>query len=192
MKLLIIPEDQTLDGFIIKPVVEAICSELSMTARVDVLPEPRLRGADDALDRELIAEIVDQNPMTDLFLLVVDQDCNRARNVERAEDREQEHAGKLMACVAIQEIEVWLLALHRDRIEARWTEIRADCDPKERWAEPLLETLGAGGPGRGRKKAMEALPGQLRSLLGVCAELGVLRDRLDQWRSRTPRGFPLG
>ncbi len=143
-----------------------------------------LRGADDALDRELIAEIVDQNPMTDLFLLVVDRDCNRERNVERAADREREHPTKLITCVAIQEIEVWLLALHRDRIGDGWTDVRNECDPKERWAEPLLEELGTGRPGRGRKKAMEALGGQIRSLLGVCDELSVLRDRLDEWRNR--------
>lgn len=84
---------------------------------LDVLPEPRLRGAGDALDRDIAAGIVRDNPMTDVFLLVVDRDCDRRAHVALATARESEH-DKLFACVAIQELEVWLLALYKDQLDA--------------------------------------------------------------------------
>lgn len=178
MKVLVIPEDQTLDGFIAKPIVEAMLQELGIPGRVDVLPEPRLRGAGDALDAEVIGSIVRDNPMTDLFILIVDRDCDRQSNTNKAAARESEHPNRLIACVAVEELEVWMLALHRDRIEARWQDVRSECDPKEKWAEPLLTQLGTGGPGGGRKRAMHALKGQLSTLTSLCDELRRLKERL--------------
>lgn len=183
MKLLIIPEDQTQDGFIAQPILEAMLADLGIRGSVGVLPEPRLRGAGDALDQETVRTIIRDNPMVDLFVLVVDRDCNRKGHVEKAAAREAEHPGKLLACVALQELEVWLLALHRDRLADSWAQIRADCDPKERWAEPLLQEIGAVGPGGGRKKAMRALRGELRGLLARCEELAELKNRISELRS---------
>ncbi len=178
MKILIIPEDQTQDGYIVRPIVEALCADLGVSARVDVLPEPRLRGAGDALDKEIVAGIVRDNPMTDLFLLVADRDCDRRTHSAKAAEREKEHPRKLMACLAIEEVEVWMLALHREDLGARWSAVRSHCDPKEEWAEQLLQSLGRGGPGGGRKRAMQALRGQLQTLLSLCDELQELRRRL--------------
>lgn len=182
MKVLIIPEDQTLDGFIAKPVIEAIFNDLDINATVDVLPEPRLRGAGDALDPNTLQFIIESNPMIDRFILVVDKDCDRNGHVAKASDREQEH-DRLLICIAVQEIEVWMLALYKDRLDARWPQVREHCDPKERWAEPLLNQLGKSGPGNGRKKAMRALKGNLTSLLSLCNELQELRDKIDVSRS---------
>lgn len=89
--------------------------------------------------------------------------------------RQREHEGKLIACLARQEVEVWMLALHADRLNARFADVRAHCDPKEAWAEPLLDELGRDGPGRGRKRAMRALAGNWRSLRSRCPELGALQ-----------------
>lgn len=185
MKFLIIPEDQTLDGYILKPIVEAIAADLGVRGRVDVLPEPRLRGAGDALDAELIGEIVADNPMVDVFLLVVDRDCDRQNNQAKAEARRQEHPDKLIACVAIQEVEVWLLALYKDELGAPWQQVREHCDPKERWADPLLRRLGTNGPGGGRKLAMRALQGKLRSLLSLCEELEGLKQAIASARAKS-------
>jgi hypothetical protein len=184
VKVLIIPEDQTQDGFIARPAIEALLADLGIPGRVDVLPEPRLRGAGDALDPDVVRDIVDTNPMTDLFVLVIDRDCDRQGHSTKAAAREREHPGRLVACVAVQELEVWMLALYRDRLGgARWPEVREDCDPKERWAEPLLKRIGTGGPGGGRKKAMQALKGQLQSLLSVCPELEELKQKLAKART---------
>lgn len=182
MKVLVIPEDQTHDAYIIKPVIEAIVSDLGRRARIDVLPEPRLRGTSDALDPSLIRHIVDDNPMVDLFILVIDRDCDRDNNEARAAARAADHPGRLIACVACQEVEVWMLALHLNLIDAPFSTIRAHCDPKEAYAEPLLDKLGnRGGPGAGRKAAMRALSGNLKGLLARCDELSQLRAQISAW-----------
>lgn len=183
MKVLIIPEDQELDRYIVKPMVEALFGELGISARIDVLPEPRLRGSSDALDPATIAEIVATNPMEDLFLLVVDADCNRQGNSTRAAARQAEHPDKLIACLAIQEIEVWMLALHKGQLSVGFSEVRTECDPKERFAEPLLNRLGRDGPGHGRKAAMRALKGHWPTLRDTCIELRDLRDNVSVWNT---------
>lgn len=182
MKVLIIPEDPTNDSFIIKPVIEAVFADLGRRARIDMLRDPQLRGTNDALDRAMVARIIDENPMEDLFLLVVDRDCNRNGTETKAAARAAAHAGKLLACVAKQEVEVWMLALHADKIVESFREVRDECDPKERFAEPLLDRLGVrGGPGAGRKAARRPLAGNMRSLLSRCDELADLRAQIDAW-----------
>jgi hypothetical protein len=181
VKVLVIPEDQEIDRYILKPVIEAMFADLEIPARVDVLPEPRLRGTSDALNETIVRDIVAANPMIELFLLVVDRDCNRDNNVHRAAARVSEHAGQMIACLAEQELEVWMLALYKDQLDASFSEIRAECDPKERWAEPLLKELGTDGPGRGRRRAMRALSGKWRSLRDTCTELRDLQERVRAW-----------
>lgn len=182
MKVLVIPEDQELDQYIVKPVFESMLEDLGIKARIDVLPEPRLRGTGDALDKEIIDSIVADNAMEDLFILVIDRDCNRERNEDKALQRKREHAPHLLACLAVQEIEVWLLALYAEKLGSSWKEVREECDPKERWAQPLLEQLGSDGPGRGRKRAMKAIRGNWRSLCSRCPELAALQREIEEWR----------
>ncbi len=184
MKVLIIPEDQELDRYIVKPVVEALFAAIRQTPDVTVLPEPRLRGAGEALDQGTVATIVAENPMADLFLLIVDRDCNRENHEEKAAQRQAEHPDKLLACLACQEVEVWLLALYKDSVQETFTKVREDCDPKERWADPLLKELGSNGPGRGRKAAMRALSGKWRSLHDTCPELRDLQQRIQAWQQQ--------
>ncbi len=181
MKVLVIPEDQQLDRYIVQPVIEALLDDLGKRARVDVLPEPRLRGASEALNTEVLTKIIHDNPMVDLFLLIVDADCNRENNKSKAEQREREHWEKLVACVAVQELEVWLLALYKDELDVAFSEVREECDPKERWAEPLLKRLGTESPGAGRKSAMRALAGRYRSLRDTCEEIRELQTRVQGW-----------
>jgi hypothetical protein len=186
VKVLIVPEDQALDQYIVKPVVQAMLDDEGIPARVDVLPEPRLRGTSMALNPGVIADIVAKNPMIDLFLLIVDRDCNRERNEEQAAARQEEHPGKLIACLAHQEIEVWMLALYDGRLGGvRWAEVRRHCDPKEQWADPLLDRLGREGPGHGRKRAMRELAGNWRSLKTRCPELSELQKAVRAFRERS-------
>ena len=121
--------------------------------------------------------------MIDLFLLIVDADCNRERNKEKAAAREAEHQSRLLSCVAVQELEVWMLALYKDKLEVGFSEVRNECDPKERWAESLLDELGTDSPGRGRKAAMTRLTGAYRSLRDTCPELRELETRISAWRN---------
>lgn len=181
MKVLIIPEDPTNDPYILAPVVQRIFDDLGRRARIDVLRDPHLRGVDQALDGDLIRDIVQDNPMVDLFLLLVDRDCNRRKNREKADARESEHARRLLACLAVEESEVWMLALNPDLLDASWQTIRAECDPKELYAEPFLAKLGSNGPGGGRKRAMRALAGNWPRLKQLCPELAELQHRVERW-----------
>lgn len=181
MKVLVVPEDPTYDQYILKPIVEQLCGDIGVPARVDVLRDPHLRGVDQALDPSILAGIVLDNPMIDLFLVMIDRDGNRRGNEAKAQARATEHRN-LVVCLAIEEVEVWMLALHRDKLEEPWTEVRAEHDPKERFADPLLRRLGwTGEVGRGRKRAMRELGKGWTGLLQVCPELAELRARVREF-----------
>jgi hypothetical protein len=184
VKVLVIPEDPRLDQYILKPVVERIFADLGKSPRVTVLSNPRLRGVAEALDSAILADIVATYPMNDLFLVLVDRDGDERRAaVARAREAEQE--GRLFVCLAIEEIEVWMLAIHSDRLGFTWGEVRAESNPKEQFANPFLrENAPRLDPGQGRAWAMRGLGGEWRGVLQRCRELGELRDRIEGWLSR--------
>jgi hypothetical protein len=181
VKVLVIPEDPTLDQYILKPVVARLFSDLGRPARIEVLSKPRLRGVDQALGRNDLAHIASTFQMVDLFLVLVDRDGDLERPAV-ARSREEEHPGRLFVCLAIEEVEVWMLALHRDTLGVPWTEVRSERNPKERFAQPFLITqapkLDVGG---GRAWAMRELGGGWRGVLQVCPELQELRERIRGW-----------
>lgn len=187
MKVLVIPEDQHLDQYIVKPVVECIFAELKRPAAITVLPEPRLRGTSDALNPEVIRTIVDENRgMTDLFILLVDRDCNREKNEAKLAARIQENADVLVGALAHQELECWMLALAElAQIPGAksWSDVREDCDPKERYAAAFLRDFQ--GPGGGRKAAMRALSGKWPRLKQLCPEVGKLTLDVKAWLERS-------
>lgn len=182
MKVLVIPEDPTYDQYVLKPIVERIFKSLGRTARIDVLRDPRLKGVSQALAPEVIARIVERFPMIDLFLVLVDRDGDAERRAAQGETLEEAYRGRLITCFAIEEIEVWMLALHRDRLSVSWREVRAERHPKERFAEPFLAQHAPRlGPGRGRKWAMRALGPQWQGVLKVCPELAELQQKIAGW-----------
>lgn len=182
MRVLIIPEDPTLDQHVLRPVVQKIFEDLGRPARVEVLTDPHISGISVALDPGQIAAILEDNRMIDLFLLMVDRDCDRYGNEAKAAARRSEHAGRLISALAWQETEVWPLALHREQLRDSWAEVRADCDPKERYFDPFIAEQGwAGTVGRGRKRAMRDLGRGWRGLLSVCPEPAELKEEIQRW-----------
>lgn len=179
MRVLIIPEDPTLDQHVIKPIIEGIFADLKRPARVDVLTNPHLHSISQALNPTTVSDIIADNPMIDLFVLAIDRDCDRLGATEKAATRVAEHPGKLIAVLAWQEVEVWALALHREKLGVPWSQVRAACDPKEAYWDPFIAQSGwLSEVGKGRKKAMRALSGQWAGLLSVCPEIAELRERL--------------
>lgn len=184
MKVMVIPEDPTLDRYILKPVMERMFQDLGRTAHVEVLPNPRLRGVAQALDAATVARVVAMYRMIDLFCILVDRDGETERQSE-ARRRETEHPDRVMVCLAVEEVEVWMLALHRKELGVPWSEIRAERDPKERFAEPFLaEHAPKQSLGEGRVWAMRDLGSKWRGLLTVCPELEELKQRLVTWLAR--------
>lgn len=184
MKVMVIPEDPTHDQYILKPIVEQIFADLGKAPRVQVLSNPRLHGVSQALRADVLAEIVARYPMIDLFLVLVDRDAEPKRP-SQANEREQEHPDRLFVCLAIEEVEVWMLALHRDALGESWTEIRRERDPKERFAAPFLAARAPRlSPGGGRVWAMRALGARWKGVLQVCPELAELEQTLRGWLDR--------
>lgn len=187
MKVLVIPEDPTLDRHVLKPIVERIFKDLARAARVEVLREPHLRGVSQALDKDTVAEIVDDNRMIDLFILAVDRDCDRENNSAKAAERCAEHPDNLVAVLAREECEVWALAPHRAELGVGWSEVTDDCDPKEHYFDPFIESKGwLGTVGKGRKRAMRGFGAAWTGMLTVCPELAQLKRDIEQWLAARP------
>jgi hypothetical protein len=183
--VLIVPEDPTLDQYVLKPVVERIFEDLGRSARVEVLVDPHIRGVAQALDAEMLAGILQDHPMIDLFVLAIDRDCDTFGNTAKAAARVASHAPRLLAVLAHQELEVWALALHRAELTAPWSAVREECHPKEALWDPFVtrkEWLTS--VGRGRKHAMRALGANWSGLLQVCPEIATLRDDIRSWLAR--------
>lgn len=180
LRILVIPEDPTHDQYILKPIVEQLFDDLGKRARVTVLQNPRLRGVEQALDPDTLSDIVDTYPMVDLFLLLVDRDGDAGRHDRVAHIESQ--FGRLFACLAIEEVEVWMLALHRQKLGADWQTVRVEPHAKERFALPFLaEHAPALSLGAGRKWAMRDLSAGWSALMQLCPELEKLKARVDDW-----------
>lgn len=184
MKVLIIPEDPTHDQFVLKPVVERLFEDLERPANIEMLTDPHMTGIDEALDPAVIQhEVVDIYPMYDLFVVIVDRDCNEMSNEQRAQTLEQRIDGQLVVCLAREEVEAWMLYLLRNQLHqhlgAGYSDVRNSCDPKDDFAIPLLRRLGwTTKVGNGRKKAMRHLGQHWQGLKSVCDELREFEDEL--------------
>jgi hypothetical protein len=179
VKVLVIPEDPKLDRYILKPVVARIFADLGKSPHIEVLPKPRLRGVAQALHRDTLSDIVATYPMVDLFLVLVDRDGDTTRQAV-ADAREEEHPGHLFVCLAIEEVEVWMLALHFKTLGLAWKAIRSEVHPKKRFAIPFLnERAPKLDPGEGRAWAMRELGSQWRGVLSRCPEIATLKRQLE-------------
>ena len=181
MRILVIPEDPTYDQYILKPIVNRLFVDLGRPARVEVLSNPRLRGVAEALNPAVLADLTATFRMIDLFLVLVDRDGDNNR-LGIAQAREAENPSRLVVCLAIEEVEVWMLALHRETLGVPWTEVRAEIHPKERFGLAFLAARAPKlDPGGGRVWAMRELGAGWRGLLQVCPELQELRERVRGW-----------
>jgi hypothetical protein len=177
LRVLVIPEDPTYNGYILKPLVERMLAEIGRAnARVTILTNPKLGGYEQAV-RAIRAELPDRYKHLDLWLFLPDAD--QARNLKALEADLAGKSVRLLCCAAMPEVEAWLLAGHRDRINAGWTDIRKHPRLKEDVFEPFLRAHGdprsAGG---GREILMRQTLSNYRGLLQVCPELAELEHRL--------------
>jgi hypothetical protein len=177
LRVLVIPEDPTYNGYILKPLVERILAEIGKpNARIMVLTNPRLGGYDHAV-RAIQQDLPERYGHFDLWLFLPDAD--RAKNLKPLEDALSRKSVKLLCCAAQPEVEAWLLAGHREHLNTSWSDVRSHARLKEEVFEPFIREHGdPRSVGEGRESLMRRTLANYRSLLDVCPELKDLEVRL--------------
>lgn len=157
--VVVIPEDDRLDAYILTPVISAALAHVGRPhAKVRVVSSPRPRGIDTVLTSEFFDGVMRRYGNADLFLYCIDRDGSSA-NDDRLRSTVTTAATKVRASqrvdgrTAHQEVEVWGIAgCGHDLLTTPWEDIRAHRDPKEAFFDPLAKALGVHrGPGHGRE-----------------------------------------
>jgi hypothetical protein len=190
LNVLVVPENPTYNGAILKPLCEKLFRECDKAqANVEVMANPRTNGYEDA-KRLFPQTILDLYWLKHLVLFLPDSDGqDRSTEFAQMESNFEQQALaigrpiRLICCAAVPEVEAWLLAGHQDKWEPdwRWGTMQADRSIKENYFNPFLQTHGRDQsryPDGGRKQLMlEAL----RNFTGIkqrCPELQTLEDRI--------------
>lgn len=190
MNVQVILEDTPKDQHIAVPVLRALFQFLGRPARVSALSE-RMGSVEQATDIErLLPLLAARRGMVDLFVLIVDRDCrapDRPRGGDRAAalralEEKVAASGELggscrfVACEAIEELEVWLLAGFK---HDSWQAVREECDPKEAFFEPFAKARGVfEKPAEGRAELTSEAVRHYPRIRQLCPELVALEQRL--------------
>ena len=178
--VLIISEDPTNNGYILKPLIEKIMKQCNKpNAKVEMLSKPRPQGYANA--KSLIKEfIIDNYDYKDLLLFLPDADGkDRSKEFVELEAEAANKGVRLFCCAAVQEVETWLLAGHLDKLKESWSEIREDISVKENVFANFLSSYGnAKVAGKGREMLMLETLKNYSGLLERCPELKELQNRI--------------
>lgn len=185
LRVLVIPEDPTYNGYILQPLIERMLKELGKpNARVTILTSPKLDGYPHAVSA-IRSDLADRYSHLDLWLFLPDAD--RAGGLAALEEEMAHQGVSLICCAAQPEVEAWLLAGYRDELGTSWPDVRRHPRLKEEVFKPFLARSGdARSPGHGRKALMQQTLGNYRSLLVICPELAELETRLHLFVSQQP------
>ena len=188
MKVAFVCEDPTNDQYIVRPVLQALLADLGRPrARVFPVTNPRTTGFDSLLAHA--CEILDRySQQAAAVIFVIDLDCDdgspgRRNKPQRLRNALSQCAGTLntVSVAAVQEVEVWALWGVRNELADSWTEVRAQCDPKDIYFEGQITKADGLTPDGGRRRLVEsALASGWRSIAGACPELADLREELAQ------------
>jgi hypothetical protein len=176
-RVLVIPEDPTYNGYILKPLVERMLAEAGKpNAKVMILTNPKLGGYEHAL-RAIQDELPERYGHYDLWLFLPDGD--RASNLGELEETLLKHGVRLVCCAAVPEVEAWVLAGHREKLGLKWNDVRAHHRLKEEVFEPFIRQYGdPRAVGSGREALMRETLSNYRGLLELCPELKEFDRRL--------------
>lgn len=177
--ILIVPEDPTYNGAILKPLIERMASACGKgNARVTVLTNPSLKGIDQL--RIKIGEIASRYTHMDAVICVVDANGNDRSGMFRAmRERASALGDRILFCAVVQEVETWLLAGHAEKLPQPWSGIRANTSVKEEVFQPFLEQHGHHKrPSSGRDMLMKEALRQYDGILTKCPALRQLQIEL--------------
>lgn len=185
MKVAFVCEDPIYDQYIAGPVVKEALRQLGKP-HADVRPilTPKTRGFSTVLKHA--CEILDRySPIVAAVVFVIDLDCDDGSPGRG--DKVQALKGVIAGCddsskavvvAARQELEVWALWGVRGDLPP-WQDVRAHCDPKEPFFNPLLTKADAERPDGGRSRLIAAsLNEGWQSLSTGCSELEELQNEL--------------
>lgn len=176
-RVLVIPEDPTNNGYILKPLVERLLAECGKPkAVVKVLTNPKVGGYEQAV--AAIRSELFRYRFMDLWLFLPDADMGT--NLDALEGELNEKGIRLLCCAAVPEAEAWLLAGHRDKLGMAWNDVRAHGKLKEDVFEPFLAEHGnPRAPGKGRADLMRSTICDYNGLVACCPELLELKGRIE-------------
>ena len=177
LKVLVIPEDPTYNGAILKPVVSRILEEIGRPkAEIKVLTDPAMKGIGNA--KELIRTQV-ANKWGHLPLWLFIPDADRAGDLTPFEKEMRGRGIPLLCCAARPELEAWALAGYSDRLIVPWKEVAEHPRLKEEVFEPALEEFGDSRlPDQGRGLMVKKAVGNYRGLKKLCPEIAELEQRI--------------
>ena len=178
-RVLVIPEDPTHNGYILKPLVEAILADAGKpNAKVRVLTDPHLVGFDDAR-RAIRDELQTKYSFFDLWLFMPDADRATPEAMAALESELETKGVRLLCCPAQPEVEVYACAAYRRDIEMSWDEVRQHPHMKEQVFEAIRTKYGnVNSAGGGRSSLINEALRNLAHLYDLCPELKSLRERI--------------
>jgi hypothetical protein len=173
-KVLVIPEDPTYNGYLLKPLVERLLDEAGKPkAQVLILRDPKTGGFSDACDLIQSGKLRDRYGYYDLWLFLPDGD--QARVLQTLEDGVKDQKARLIASYLTPEVEVTLIAGHPQADTKGWQAKKEHPRFKEDIFVPFLTEFGnPTAPGDGRQRLMlEALKNypRIKQLVPEVADL---------------------
>ncbi len=178
-KVLVIPEDPTHNGYILKPLVEMLLADAGKpNAKVTVLTNPRLEGYDHAL-KAIKGDLPKRYGFWDLWLFFPDADRAQPEAMSALEQELRAKNIKLLCCPAQPEVEIYACVPYRSEVLGGWNAAQNDVRFKEEVFNPLLERHGDNRrAGAGRDLMIAETLSNKQALYQFCPELAELRDRI--------------
>lgn len=179
LRVLVIPEDPTYNGYILRPLVQAILADAGKpVAKVQVLTSPRLGGYDQAR-AAIVGELTASYSHFDVWLFMPDADRASDAAMGDLELALGARGITLFCCPAVPEVEIYACAAYRADIPGGWQAARANGQMKEQIFEPLRRRFGdPRSAGSGREQMISESLRNRPLLFQLCPELQRLRDRL--------------
>jgi hypothetical protein len=178
-RVLVIPEDASLNGYLLRPLVERLLAQCGKpNAEVRLLPNAKQAGYE-AAKRRIRNHLWERAPGFDLWLFMPDSDLpDRSKEFAALETEMAKHRVTLLCCAAVPEVEVWLLAGYARELSLKWAEVRNHSRLNEVIAQPFLDQHDILSPGQGREILMRRTLRNYRNLLARCPELQDLEMRI--------------
>lgn len=177
-RVLVIPEDPTNNGYILKPVVEMVMTQVGRPrAKVNVLGRPRLRGYDNAM-RAIQDKLPSSYGHMDLWLFMPDADRATPAAMHDLEDRLASEDVTLLCCPAQPEVEIYACSAYLSDLGISWQDAKNHPSFKEDVFAPLLKAHSNRGPGGGRRQMTSASLANRKSFFTLHPEIAELRDRI--------------